>query len=130
MTDEVYPYPKDPHQHEHAYIFFNAAGLGLNFDDSNTLAGHVFDELGCGPPGTMHEPKIKYDALGSDGGPWKPGEWIRMEQDRRQVGVTAPAVPIDAMTPEQRAELKAALLAAEVAEAAGALSKKSRQGDE
>lgn len=124
--DEIYPYPKDPHEHPLAHTLFNITGIGLSFDACNTVAKHLFDELGCGPPGTTHPPRIKYDALGSSGGPWQPGAWIPMDEPRQAVVVTAPAKDVSKMTPEELAELKAAIQARELAEQAGTL----HQGDE
>ena len=116
--EEIYPYPKDPHEHPHAYTLYNIPGIGLAFDACNTVAKHLFDDLGCGPPGTTHPPTIHYDALGTSGGPWQPGAWIPIDQPRQPVTLTAPAKNITDMPPEERAELKAALEAAELAERA------------
>lgn len=127
---EIYPYPKDAHEHPYAFVFYHAAGLGLNFDASNDLAKHVFDYLRCGPPGTVGEPTIKYDALGTDGGPWKAGTWIGRDESRREVVVTVPAKSVKDMTPEERAELRQALEMAEVAEQAGTLSHSDETGVE
>lgn len=120
--EEIYPYSKDPHEHEHAHLFYNVPGLGLGFDAANIAATHIFDHLGCGAPGTTHEPAIKYDALGTGGGPWQPGEWIPIEQPRKQVVATAPDIKVSDMTAEQLAELKAAIAAVETAQAAGTIS--------
>ena len=63
---------------------------------------------------------IKYDALGGSGAPWEPGMWIPVEDDRMQVIATAPDKDITAMSQAERAELRAALDAADDAERANA----------
>lgn len=119
MTD-TYPYDIDPEYHHLAWTVFNAAGTRHDIETCHGIVTHIFDDLGCGPPGTAHPPRVKYDALGSSGGPWEPGAWIPAEDQRAQVTATAPDKDVTAMTPEERAELKAALEAADAAERAGA----------
>ena len=118
VSARIYPYPKDENEHPYAFVFFHAAGAGLDFDGCNAMARHVFDDLGCAPPGSAHPPKIHHDALGTDGGPWKEGAWQDVEKPRIVVVATAPKKDVTAMTPEERAERRAALDAAEVAEQA------------
>lgn len=115
MTDDIYPYPTDPQYHEYAWVLFNAAGTAHNIDTCSAIATHIFDHLGCGPPGTTHPPKVKYDALGGSGGPWEPGEWIDVDDDRAVIIATAPDKNITDMTDTERAELRAALDAADTA---------------
>ena len=52
-------------------------------------------------------PQVKYDTLGGDGSPHQDGRWIGALEDREPV-TTAP-VDVKSLTPEQRAELRAAL---------------------
>ena len=127
MHDDIYPYAVDPDYHPLTNAIFKAGGTQHDIDTCHAIAKHIFDDLGCGAPGTAHEPKVKYDALGSSGAPWEPGVWIPVEEARASVVATAPDKDITAMTPEERAELKAALEAAEAAERAGATN---RQIDE
>ena len=73
--NEPYPYATDPEAHPLAWVFFYIAGIATTLDVANAMAKHVFDDLGCAPPGTEHTPVIKYDALGGSGAPWEPGMW-------------------------------------------------------
>lgn len=121
--NDPYPYETDPESHPFAWVFFYIAGIATTLDVANAMAKHVFDDLGCAPPGTEHEPNIKYDALGGSGAPWEPGMWIPVEDDRMQVIATAPDKDITAMSQAERAELRAALDAADDADRAGATNK-------
>lgn len=123
--NEIYPYDIPMGYHPLAWVFFHAAGMSMDLDTAQVMAKHVFDDLGCGEPGTSHNPSIKYDALGSGGGPWEPGVWIPAGEGRMQVVATAPPVDVTAMSVEQRAELQAALDAAADAEAADAIKRNS-----
>lgn len=117
---DPYPYEKDPTRDPDAWVFFNVPGVArLDLDSAETLIKHC-KALGMGAPGTVHEPELIYDALGSSGGPWEPGTWTKPEDGRMHVVVTAPDRDVTAMTPEQRAELRAALDAAEDADRSGA----------
>lgn len=122
-THSIYPYAVDPDRHPLAWVFFNVAGTAkFDLDTADTLAKHVFGDLACGGPGTAGEPQIIYDALGSSGGPWELGAWIKADEPRRKVRTTAPDKDVTAMTEEERAELRAALEAAEDAARAGAIN--------
>lgn len=129
MTD-TYPYAIDDDYHPLSWTIFKAGGTQHDIDTCHNIATHLFDDLGCGPPGTAHEPRVKYDALGSSGAPWEPGVWIPVEDERAAVVATAPDKDITAMTAEERAELKAALEAAEAAEQAGATKRHSDERKE
>ena len=118
---EIYPYEKAPDRHELAWVFFNAGGIAPDLDTAERLAQHVFDDLGCGEPGTAHEPRVLYDALGGSGGPWEPGAWPSVEDGRTLVVATAPPVDVTRMSDEQAAELQAALDARQDALRAGAV---------
>lgn len=112
--EDTFPYPVDDKEaHPLAWVFFYAAGLSMSMDAASDMARHVFDDLGCGAPGTDHEPTIKYDGLGGSGAPWEPGMWIPVDEERMTVTATAPDVEVTAMTDAERAELRAALDAAE-----------------
>ena len=111
MSD-LYPYPKDEHEHEFAFVFYNTAGLGLNFDACNLLAKHVFDDLKCGVPGTTGEPEVHYDALGTQGGPWRQGEWKPISEPR-YVEPMPVAVDVTALSADQLEILKAQIAEAE-----------------
>lgn len=52
-------------------------------------------------------PQVKYDSLGGQGSPHQDGRWIGALEDREPVAVQA--VDVKALTPEQRAALRAAL---------------------
>ena len=106
---EIYPYKCDPDRHPLSWVFFHAGGISPDLDTAEALAKHVFDDLGCGPPGTAHEPRVLYDALGGSGGPWEPGAWPSVEEGRMLVVATAPPVDVTRMSDEQAAELQAAL---------------------
>lgn len=106
---DPYPYETDPTRHEYAWALFNAAGIRHDIDACDALAKHLFDDLGCGPPGTTHEPRVKYDSLGGSGAPWELGSWIPVDEDRVTVTATAPVVDVTAMTDEEAAEWQAAL---------------------
>lgn len=111
MSD-LYPYPKDEHEHEFAFVFYNTAGLGLNFDSCNSLAKHIFDDLKCGPPGTEGEPLVHYDALGTQGGPWRQGEWKPITEPRYVEPMPIP-VDVTALSEDQLEILKAQIAEAE-----------------
>lgn len=124
---EVYPYEKDPTRHRFAWLFFNMPGVAKNdLDSADRMARHVFDDLGCGAPGTTHPPRLKYDAIGGSGGPWEDGRWIKAEDQRQAYTATVPVVDVTAMTPDERAaylaEVAAMVKAAEDADRAGANS--------
>ena len=129
MRDRLYPYLKDEHEHEHAYVAFNIPGVNLSFDAANIVAEHLFDKLKCGPPGTMGEPEIHYDALGTTGGPWQQGEWKPISQPRAQVVVTAADKPVSDMTDEELAELEAAIEAVKTAKRSGAIDNSDETGE-
>lgn len=118
--EDVYPYHIDPARHRLAWVIFNAAGVRHDLETCEAIAKHIFDDLKCGPPGSAGDPTVKYDALGGSGAPWEPGRWIPMSEGRLQVVATAPPKDVTAMSWEERAELRAALEAAEDAERAGA----------
>ena len=119
--DNLYPYPHDPNYHPLAWIFFNAGHIPFSIEQAHALAQHTFDNLGCGAPGTAAGPAIKYDAVGGSGAPWEQGKWIPLDEPRAEVSVTAPSTSLSEMTAQERAELRAALDAADIAEAAGSL---------
>lgn len=52
-------------------------------------------------------PQVQYDNLGGTGSPHEDGRWIGYLEDREPV--TTSTVDVKSMTPEQRAELRAAL---------------------
>lgn len=52
-------------------------------------------------------PQLRYDALGGSGSPHEDGRWIGALEDRELVA--APTVDVHALTPEQRAALRADL---------------------
>lgn len=118
--DDVYPYERDPDSHEYAWVFFNAAGVRHDLETCNALARFVFDELGCGAPGSSGPPRLKYDAVGGSGAPWEPGRWIPVDHDRMVVTATAPAVDVTAMSEAEVAEWQAAIDARRDALRAGA----------
>lgn len=122
MSD-LYPYKKDPHEHPFAFVFYNAAGLGLNFDSSNALAKHIFDDLKCGPPGSAGDPVVHYDALGTAGGPWRTGVWIPVDEPRMRVDEPAVDRPVADMSDDELEKLKAQIAAVEA-------SKKNSHSDE
>lgn len=105
--DDLYPYHKDEHEHPYAFVFYNAAGLGLNFDSSNDLARHIFDDLKCGPPGSTGEPEVHYDALGGLGGPWRQGRWVPVDEPRYVPPAPAAPVNVAELSGDELAELKA-----------------------
>lgn len=121
IREQLYPYDKDPHEHEYAYVLYNAAGLGLDFEACNVLAKHLFDDLKCGPPGTLGEALVHYDALGTNGGPWRRGKWRPIDEPRAEVVATAVDKNVSDMTEEELAELKAAIAAVETAKRSGAI---------
>lgn len=118
---ETYPYDIPEDKHPLAWVFFNAGGISPDLDTAEALAKHVFDDLGCGAPGTAHEPRVLYDALGGSGGPWEPGAWPTVEEGRMLVVATAPPRDVTAMSDAEAAELQAALDARRDALAAGAV---------
>lgn len=125
---DVYPYEKDPDRHPNSYVFFNVPGVArFDLDSAETLAKHC-EALGMGPPESAKESELIYDALGSSGAPWEPGRWNKPEDGRMKVTTTAPNKNITAMTPEERAELKAALQAADDADRAGANQHEAGEG--
>lgn len=63
---------------------------------------------------------MKYDALGGSGAPWEQGMWIPADENRMQVVATAPDKDVTAMSDAERAELRAALDAADDAARSGA----------
>lgn len=106
---ETYPYDIPDDKHPLSWVFFNAGGIAPDLDTCEALAKHVFDDLGCGAPGTTHEPVVLYDALGGSGGPWEPGAWPSVEDGRMLIVASAPSVNVTSMSDEQAAELQAAL---------------------
>lgn len=52
-------------------------------------------------------PQVQYDSLGGSGSPHEDGRWIGALEDREPI--TPQTVDVKSMTPEQRAELRAAL---------------------
>lgn len=106
---DPYPYENDPTRHEYTWAIINAAGIRHDLDACEALARHLFDDLGCGPPGTTHEPRVKYDALGGSGAPWELGSWIPADADRMTVTATAPAVDVTDMSDAEVAEWQAAI---------------------
>lgn len=128
---DVYPYETDPDRHEFAWIFFNVPDMAkADLDTADRMARWVFDEMGCAPPGTVHAPTKKYDACGSSGAPWEPGEWIDADDDRKTVSVTVPELDVGSLTRDEReaylAEVAAMVRAADDAERADT----KRQRDE
>lgn len=107
----IYPYEKDDSHHEYAWVFFHAPGFAPNIEIADELAKHIFDDLGCAPPGSRHQPRVKYDALGSAGAPWQPGAWIPLDEPRMDVTATIPDKPVAEMSEEEKAEALAALQA-------------------
>lgn len=123
MHNETWPYPIDVNYHPLAWVFFNAGNIPFDIIQADALARHVFDNLQCGAPGSAGDPLVKYDALGGTGAPWENGEWIAVDQPRAMVVATAPSVDLGSMDAQSRAELRAALDAADIAAAANALQK-------
>lgn len=111
--ERIYPYERDPERHPYAWVFFNVPGSpAMDLDSAEALARHVFDNLGCGAPGTASDPSIHYDAMGSSGGPWEDGAWRDIAEERFAVTATAPVVDVTAMGPEERAAYLAEVQAA------------------
>ncbi|HCD3016523.1 TPA: hypothetical protein NJV68_002435 [Corynebacterium striatum] len=125
--DDIYPYDKDPDRHPLSWVFFNA-GFALTLDAAEKMAKHVFEDLGCGGPGSAHPPVVKYDAVGSSGAPWEPGVWIPFDEPRMSFVATAPDKDITAMSAEERAELREALAVAESMDAAKRHSDVNEEG--
>lgn len=119
---DVYPYVTSADRHPYSWVFFNAGGISVDIETAEALAKHVFDDLGCGKPGSASDPVVKYDALGGSGGPWEPGAWIPMDEPRMSVSISAPHIDIGRMSEAERANLRAMLDAADAARRAGVLS--------
>lgn len=121
MTDfgkQVYPYETFPEDADpRSWMFFNVPGTPrFALEVADTLVKHL-DALGVDlTVGAVKTPAVKYDAVGSSGGPWETGMWIDWGEDRATVTATAPDKDVTAMSEEERAELRAALDAAEDAE--------------
>lgn len=130
---EIYPYPIDESDeyHPRAWMLFNAPGTPRpSVEVASNILRHLEDSLGVDlTPGVIHAPELQYDALGSAGAPWEHGIWIPADESRAPVTATAVDKDVTAMTAEERAELQAALDAAEIAVRAGALhSDETREG--
>lgn len=119
---DIYPYEIDDQYHPASYLLFNAPDLPRTSVEvaSNTMKWLEAQGVDL-TPGKTHAPKWKYDALGGSGAPWENGIWIAIDEDRAPVVATAADKNITDMTPEERAELRAALEAAETAHRAGAV---------
>lgn len=127
--NEVYPYEMDDSYDEWSFSFFNIPGApSFGIEVADVIAKHV-RSLGFGGPGTAHPSLIKYDALGTSGGPWEPGRWIKMDEDRMFVQATVPDKDISDYTDEDIAEAEAALRALKAAKRADAVRRDGGVGD-
>ncbi|MGN0095034.1 MAG: hypothetical protein ACI38U_03120 [Corynebacterium sp.] len=128
---EIYPYPIDDSEyHPRSWMVFNAPGTPRpSAEVASNIMRHL-EKLGVDlTPGVIHASELQYDALGSAGAPWEHGIWIPADESRAPVTATAVDKEVTAMTPEERAELQAALDAAEIAASAGALhNDETREG--
>lgn len=130
---EIYPYPIDESDeyHPRAWMLFNAPGTPRpSVEVASNILRHLEDSLAVDlTPGAVGPPKLKYDALGSAGEPWEHGLWIPADEARAPVTATAVDKDVTAMTAEERAELQAALDAAEIAVRASAVhNEEAREG--
>ena len=120
IAHTLYPYPRDGQYHPWSFLFFNMPHLTIrDIDACHRMATWVFDTLGCGGPGTVADPSVKYDALGSSGAPWEEGRWIPAARERSPVQVTTPDTDLTQMGEEELAEYIANAQAALVAKRAG-----------
>lgn len=121
MTDyeqQCFPYEVFPDDgNVRSWLFFNVPGTArFGIEMASALADHL-ESLGVDlTPGRVKPPEKKYDAVGSSGGPWETGMWIDWDDERAPVTATAPDKDVTAMDAAERAELRAALDAAEDAE--------------
>lgn len=115
---QVYPYERHPEDaHPMAWLFFNVPDTPrFQLEVADKMVRHL-EALGVDlTVGKTRTPEKKYDAVGSSGGPWESGMWIDWDEDRAPVVATAADKNITSMTEAERAELRAALDAAEDAE--------------
>lgn len=128
---DIYPYPIDDEEyHPRSWMLFNVSGTPrMSAEVASNIMTHLEENLQVDlSPGALGDPKVKYDALGSSGAPWEHGQWIPSDEDRARVTTTAADKDVTAMSAEERAELQAALQAAEIADRAGSSSDETREG--
>lgn len=118
---DIYPYPIDEQYHPRAWMLFNAPDMPrFDVKTAASVMKHLEDTLQVDlTPGALGPPKGKYDALGSDGAPHDNGRWIGADEDRAPVVATAADKNVTDMSAAERAELRAALDAADTAHRAG-----------
>lgn len=126
-VDDIYPYDRAPARHPLSWVFFNGV-VACDLDTAEQLAKHVFDDLGCGAPGSAHDAAVKYDACGTSGAPWEIGAWIPADENRMSFVATAPSIDVTALSPEQRAELIEALAVADSMDKANSHSDETVEG--
>ena len=86
---------------------------GVRLDKTRKRINGTFTHGGLYSATVTVLPAVKYDPLGSPGGPEDPGVWIPVDQPRKQVDVGLNAFPstVDDLSVEEKDRLLAALMA-------------------
>ena len=100
---------------------------GIRLDKTNKRIHGTFTHGGLYSVTVTIFPAVKYDPLGSAGGPEDPGVWIPVNQPRKQVDAGLHAFP--ATVDDLDADEKDRLLAALMAERDGRVIKEADDGD-
>ena len=100
---------------------------GIRLDKTNKRIHGTFTHGGLYSVTVTIFPAVKYDPLGSPGGPEDPGAWIPVDQPRKQVDAGLRAFPTT--VDDLGADEKDRLLAALMAERDGRVIKEADDGD-
>ena len=100
---------------------------GIRLDKTNKRIHGTFTHGGLYSVTVTISPAVKYDPLGSAGGPEDPGVWIPVDQPRKRVDAGLRAFPttVDDLSVEEKDRLLAALMA----ERDGRVIKEADDGD-